>query len=283
MLLFSPAALAQEYDIRLIKEAKVGDQYRVDTTARRITKMTAFRGKAAVKNQGDELTTELVSSVKVLETNENERATKVALSIEKCVITTGGNTKLLIDTGRVVIGSRQGRGKFFTIDNVPVDPITNKALSMAVSFGDVGPTDDDIFGTREKRRVGDSWEINAALVAKSLKEIFNISTGEGDVKGGATLEGTVKSGRQEYLVISAWLSIDSFSVPLPDGVKIQDGQVKGSFSGKFPVDPVRERVGESSKIATWFTAVGPPDPKFEGLTIEGVMEQSVTREIEYLQ
>lgn len=283
MLLFSPAASAQEYDIRLSDEAKVGDKYRVLTTARHAEKMTAFVGNAAVKNQMDEFTTELVSSVRVLETNDNRRATKVALDIEKCIITRGGETKSLIDTRRVVIATREGREKVFKIDNVPVDPITKKALNITVPFDDAGVTDDDIFGTREKKKVGDSWEINAALAAKSLKEMVNVSTGNADVKGGATLEGIVKTGREEHLIISAWLSIDSFSVPLPNGFKIQDGQVTGSFSGKFPVSPAHERFEESAKIAAWFTAVGPPDPKSQELTIQGLMEQSVTREIEYLE
>lgn len=278
--LLSRIATAQEYDIHLTADGKVGDKYRLTSTGRNSEKMTMLVGNEAVNNRTDEFTTDLVSSVTVMEAKDNRIATKLALVIEKCSITKAGETKSLIETGRIVIATREGEEEIFKIDDVPVDAITKKALSITVPLDDVDVTDDDIFGTREKKSVGDSWKINAALAVKSLEDALKVSTSTANVKGTTTLEGVVKTGREEHLIVSAWISIDSFSVPLPNGFKIQDGQVNASFSGKFPIKPTRERFEESLKMTAGFTAVGPSDPKSQGLVIQGFMERSVSRQME---
>ena len=279
-LIWSRPASAQQYEIHLTSDDHVGDRYRLIASARHAEQLTTYVNSAPVKNRTDEFATELISSVTVLETTGDQIATKLALVIEKCIITRGGERRPLIDAGRIVIATREGYGADFKMDDVPVDPTTKKALSMSVNFDVAGISDDDVFGTREKKGVGDSWDINAAPVVKSLGEALKLSTGTGNVKGATTLEGVVKTGEEERLIVSAWLSIDSFSVPLPDGFKIEEGQVKGSFFGKFPVNAVRQDFEKSGKLAAWFIAVGPPDPKFQGLTIQGLMEQDINVRIE---
>ena len=115
------------------------------------------------------------------------------------------------------------------------------------------------------------------------KDMFDILTTKEDVKGGTTLEGVVKGGQKEYLIVSAWLSVGNFSVPLPEGVKVQNGQVRAVFSGRFPLKATRESLGESAKMIMWFTAIGPPDPRMPEMTFQGAMERSVTSQIEHLQ
>ena len=95
ILLSPPMLLAQQYDIRLSREAKIGDKYRVSTTARHAEKMTAFVGNTVVKDKNDEFTVELVLSITVRETNESGRVTKRAIGIEKCLVTTDGKTSRL--------------------------------------------------------------------------------------------------------------------------------------------------------------------------------------------
>lgn len=283
IFVFSSMLLAQEYAIRLSREGKSGEKYRLSTTGRHAETMTVFVGDVAVNEKNDQFSVELVSSLTVIETDENGRSIRQALGIEKCLITTGGITKPLLPPGIVVIATTEGKRTVLKINDLPVDPMTAKALSVVIPSYVSGLSDDDVFGTREKKRIGDTWEINADLAARSLKEEFNVSTNKGDVKGASTLEGAVKGAQEGYLIVSAWLNVDDFSLPLPEGVKIQNGQVRSLFSGKFPINEARAPLGVSAKMMMSFTAIGPPDPKTPQMLIQGAMERSLTRELAPLE
>jgi hypothetical protein len=283
LLASASVLLAQEYDIRLSHGTKTGDKYRVFVTANQSEKMTALVGNAAVRNASDEFAIELIASITTLAVNERGRETKSAIRIEKGLITEHGETKGLIPTGAFVIASLEGSRIVFTIDDAPVDPMTAKALGMALSSSGGGPTDDEVFGTSEKKKVGDSWPINGDLIAKSLFERHNISTSKEDIHGAATLEGIVKGGPQEYLVVSVLLDIGMFSVPLPNGFRVRDAEMRGAFSGKFPINQVRKPFGTATQMTGWFTATGSPDPKMPAMTIKGTLEQRRNLEIEHLE
>ena len=51
----------------------------------------------------------------------------------------------------------------FEIEGAPASGKVSKALDLVVNITSGGPTDDDIFGTTERKKAGDSWPINKAV------------------------------------------------------------------------------------------------------------------------
>lgn len=243
---------AQEYEIRLNRPTKVGDKYRLSTTGHDVTRMVVLVGNTPVQQQLEDLSVELVSSITVLEINPRGEILKFALDIEKCVIKLGGIPQPLLPPGSVVIGVGEGNRTVFKMNEAPVDSMAARVLDMVAPFAASDVNDDDIFGTRDRKQVGDTWDINAEVAAKSFKRILNLSTDKEDVKGASTLDAVVKGGNDEYLVISAWLTVGRLSVPLPDGIAIQNGQLKGEFSGRFPTNQALQSPVQSMKLAAWF-------------------------------
>jgi hypothetical protein len=270
-------ASAQEYEIRLSREYKVGDKYRFLANGRHAEKMVVSIGNTPVNQKLDEFTVDLVSLMIVLEVGELGRVTKFAMHIERCLVTVGGVSKPLLSPGVVVNGAAENNRNVLTIDNAPVDAITAKILQALIPSHRSGISDDDVFGTREKKRVGDTWDIDFDVAKKSLKEMFNM---QGDIKATTTLDGVIKGGDGDFLIISAWLDMDNVSMPLPDGVKIQSGQVKGTFSGRFPINQELHRLSQSMKMAAWFAGRRAPDPKTPEMIFQGAMERSLSRELE---
>jgi hypothetical protein len=270
-------ASAQEYEIRLSREHKVGDKYRFSANARHAEKMVVSIGDTPVNQKLDEFTVDLVSLMIVLEVGELGRVTKFAMQIERCLVTHGGVGKPLLPPGVVVKGAAENNRNVLTIDDAPVDAITAKILQAVIPSHRSGISDDDVFGTREKKRVGDTWDIDFDVAKKSLNEMFNM---QGDIKGTTTLDGVIKGGDGDFLIISAWLDMDNVSMPLPDGVKIQSGQVKGTFSGRFPINQEPRRLSQSMKMAAWFAGRRAPDPKTPEMIFQGAMERSLSRELE---
>lgn len=95
-------------------------------------------------------------------------------------------------------------------------------------------TDDDVFGTREKKKVGDRWPINATVAATALESDFKITTESHNIKGFVALDGAARNSENDYLIVSGELEIDEFSVPVPDGMKMEEGQFAVAFTGSFP-------------------------------------------------
>ncbi|HEY3305547.1 MAG TPA: hypothetical protein VGL70_18645 [Candidatus Binatia bacterium] len=280
---FSSIAVAQEYEIRLSGQAKTGEKYKLSTTVSYAEKSTLFSDGSPVKDKKEEFTLELVSSVIVLETSERGKLRKSAIVIEKCVMTTGGRIESLITPGLVVMAAREGKQTVYKIKDAPVDARTAKALRMSISFYAGEYSDDDIFGTREKKGVGDTWPVNAAMFADAMNEVFAVSIKHEDISGTMNLEQVVKDRLHDYFLIKGWLDIAKFAVPLPQAFRLDEGQLKVAFSGKYPIDHVRG-LWEASQIANMsFTAIRPSDSKLAQMKLEGAVAVSRISHIERLE
>ena len=89
-----------------------------------------------------------------------------------------------------------------------LDPDTEESLRLLnlVSENPNGPTDDEIFGSKERKKVGDRWEGNSELMAKELTH-FGILVKKEDLKSTATLEKVVTVGKTECLQLSLRLRL----------------------------------------------------------------------------
>jgi len=162
-LAFSALAFAQEYDIRLSRPAKVGEKYRFTAHGTHTEVMTVSVDGRVAQQKGNEFSVDLISLLTVIATNEGGIPISYSLAIEKFIITTGGNSKSLVASEKVLLVSLDGNRYVFTLNEAPVDVSIYQALSAVIPTHTAGLTDDDVFGTREKKKVGDQWPINREL------------------------------------------------------------------------------------------------------------------------
>jgi len=276
IFLFSPSAQAEEqaYTIRLSRPTKVGDRFRLIANSRHAERVAIFIGEVPVKTRIDDYNVELNGTLTALEVARNGNVGKSALVIEKLMFTSGGETKALFGSGTTAIVSDNGERRVYTINDMPADALAEKALRAVLSGAiSSGPTDDEAFGTEDKKRVGDSWQVNRDLLVKSLYEKGKLSVDIADVQGLMTLQGVVKGGPRDYLVIGGSINIERFTVPLPPEFNAQEGKIEINFSGRFPAAEERTRLSQSLQMTAWFSAVGPADS-----TLRGFFEE--TRSIE---
>jgi hypothetical protein len=269
--------LADEYDVRLFFPAKRGDGYRISTTVKQLQTVRTFIDGTDKGEKSEGLTVELIASITELEVNEKGRATKRQMSLENCIIDSGGEKKTL-PSGLQVVAFEKNKQKVFEINGVPADPLISKALQLALPLNPEAPTDDEAFGTREKKSIGDSWPINAEFLSRSLRELYGIVAT--DVSGTMRLDDVVRGEQTNYLIVSGAIAIGDFSMALPLDFRMQSGRVKSTLSGRYPISQRHQQSSETSEWIAEFVAVASPSGNGKEVTVKGVIERKRTVEIE---
>ena len=231
----SSSVFAQkDYEIRFNRPVKPGDQCKFSVVGKNFQEMQADADGQILMHSRDDFSVEYAGVRKVLEVEPAGRPTKVSDSIEKLVLIRRGARAELAKRGSVLVASIQGKKKTFQIDGQAVDTESAKALDLVVDVSQGGPTDDDIFGTKSRKRPGDTWDMNGVLAARDLARRDNVEAG--NLSGKTTFESVQQYGNGEVLNVKWQVAGDARPVDLPALVTSLHGPFKATLMAKYPVD-----------------------------------------------
>jgi len=268
------SAAERKYEIKLTRPMKVGAVYRLSGDGAVRKDMTVQSGDEILQRVKEERRFALDASVKVLEVDKHGEETKVSMTINKCVQVKEEGESELLAKGTVVVGRAEGLREVFEVEGRPVTPDAGEALDLLISLSTGGATDDEVFGTRNPRSVGESWGINAAAAAKDARRNGILITEE-EIKGRMTLEKAVKVGDTECLQIRGTLTVAKVPVPgLPPGMKVRKGEVRVVVSGLFPVDTSLPRRTSDMEQTVHVTTEGQAGPEQPVTTVDAVMKRT---------
>lgn len=260
-----------EYEIRLVHPLKPGDQYKVSVKGKDSQDIQITSGFETVKSKKDEFSVEYAATRKVIEVEPAGRAIKVSDVIQQLIVIRGGNRTQLAKSGSVLVADRQGKSKRFEINGLSVDAQTFKALDLVVDLSKGGPTDDDVLGTKKRRKVGETWDINAAA-AQDLANSDHIELR--NVVGKVKLESvTNEPSIGDVLRISAHFTADARPT-VPAGITSFRGPSEARFSVRVPVDTSLRRPEESMNVAIEFEGSGYQNGS--PIDLRGSLKRSIT-------
>lgn len=236
---------AQDYEIKLVRTVKVGDKYGVISNATQEQHMTMSVNGQGTPPRDEAMSASLTAKAEVVTATPGGREGKTRFSITKLTKTIGAQTTEVLPTGTVVIAERVGAKTEFTVGAAPAAPEVAKVLALVISLeSDAGANDDVIFGTKERKKVADTWPINAAAAAADVSEKGGLKVDAANISGTATLAEVLKDG----LKISATIEMKQVGIPLPPGMAVSASTFIASFSGVFPVDPTKRAAHSSSTM-----------------------------------
>jgi hypothetical protein len=185
----------------------------------------------------------------VLEIDGKEAAIKIAFTVERFTATRDGRTVDLLSPGSVIIADDRAQQPI-SLKGGTMDDNVREAFLMVHSVHKEGAaTDDDIFGTKERKSIGDTWSINVARAFDSLKD-DGIIVPPGHLSGRVTLLAKEKVGGIDCLSLRGELVADGiFSTRLPRDVTVDESKVQATFDGCYPI----EESGLSFKEQTQFS------------------------------
>jgi hypothetical protein len=268
---------AEDYAILLTRPEKVGDRYRIDARGKSRQQQRISLGGKAAGNEDKQLEVHLVALATVLAVDEKLEASRVEYRVESCRQSSSGKTEeVVVPPGtKVLVESRNGETTF-TVAGRPVPPEVEEALKVVISVhSSDSPTDDEVFGTHEHKRVGEKWGIHAADAAQNLSR-SGLHVSADDLKGSVRLDGLRRLDAIQALEISAHLRADKISIDTPQGMRIESGLLEADLSGFVPVDTKsRERLSDKMQMRMSVRVGGQKPETGEKVTLEVSMELSI--------
>jgi hypothetical protein len=282
MLFCAVAAAADDtsYEIVLDRATKVGATYGIVSTGRNVEHVLITNGKTVLEKKASELSVQLDASATVLAIDAKGRPAKVRLKIVEFTIFTTVGQSSPFPRGTELIAEADGGAKRFTVDGKAVADDIGKALSLVHAVGSTDETNDDVLGTSGRKKVGDSWPVNAAFAAKSFHDSGIDAKADG-VTGETKLVGVTRAGGVECLQVEAKIEMGSFEMQLPPGFKMEEGQLVVRYSSTLPVDRNLGKLEESLEGTTSMRATQTVSGKGPRLEITASSERSTVAKFTY--
>jgi hypothetical protein len=242
LLLATPAS-ANPFPVRFHRPVKTGDEFLLTVSYVRTEDGQATLGRRTRTNDARN-SARLSGRARVLAVAPEGLPTELRIVIDDGEVCPSGKPTEKLESGQVLV-ARWHDGKLRVSrleENISADAAAILALALELKSTDLrADTDDDLFGTPDRRRVGDSWPVNTQRCAKSLRKIAP-TLADNEVTGTVTLDAYGKLRGIPSLKLSTVVDCNRLipsAIPagiLPANAKITDGSMHATSTGFYPLD-----------------------------------------------
>jgi hypothetical protein len=287
------AAAAEEkaYEIKLARPIKVGTKYALTADGALLRQVTISRGGVTQKQPEDGYGIHLEATVEVLALDDVDEEAKISCVIDKCTRSSPEGETELLARGKVLVAEGKGKDTHFSLeDGGELSKDATDALELVFTLDTNDTlTDDDLLGTKDKKKPGESWPVTPEAVAKDSERVGVIVKPQ-DVEGEFRLEGTEKVGDIECLKLSGNLKVKKLLTKadeneddgLPEGFVVEGGSMEAKYAGLFPVDSSVGSLAESASM-TFLTHIKGGTGKDDAVTVESRVQRAVEMKRRFLQ
>jgi hypothetical protein len=253
-LITATVAGAEDYQIKIVRPDKVGDEY--------TTSITASVSQTFQKNlyddddskKTDSFTAACQGNLKVLAVDEKGKfATRIRFQVDSMT----KNEKELYPEGTVIIAKIVEKETTFEIDGVSPDDeheaVLQALLNLTAPNGITN--EDETNGTDKSQKVGDTWPINADKLKKELGGRDGNPSIASQISGESKLVSIKDVSGTQAMVIKSTVTANGVKKDLPDGSSISDGKITSDITAVYPVDPALPIISLQTKVSMTLTMV----------------------------
>lgn len=259
IIIFTARTLsAEDYEIRLTRPWKVGDKYEMIVSASGFRlATTTTEGQYPKKGMGTVKAT-MEGIMTVREVDEHQRKKKISLIVTKCQIAPNGdvNETEPLQKGTQIVARVENGKVLFSVDGNPPTRETVHLLNAFIDLPTAKETDDEMLGTKERKKVGDRWDINAAQALRPFSN-KDITVSPAKSNGSAKLEKIAVVDGIACLQLNIKMESNDVGISFADGT-VATGSISVTFSGAFPVDASLPCMSEETRLAEAVTTTDKP-------------------------
>src|SRR5262245_30471412 len=152
------AAQQQEYEIKLHRNAVVGQKHLLVASATKNQTMVTTMDGQAGPSQDITVTAEITAHLTTLAVTAAGKESKLSVLIDKSKCSADGVTSEIVVAGTTIVATRNAEASSYMVGNLPLNARAARCLSLLLPLsGSEETTDDVVFGTTAKQKVGSEW------------------------------------------------------------------------------------------------------------------------------
>ena len=258
----SAGLIAQEYQVDFDFKARVGDAYRVRTEGSNEGAMAARRGGQTLQQRSRSQEWEFDGDVTITAVSKRQLPLRAELIVRRFTLAMNGSEKTLVPARTKVIASVKDGKDSFVADGQPVSPEATKMLKRVIDLDDGGMTNQQGFGPKTPKKVGDQWSADIDALIKDAKA-EDLEIGADNIQAHTQFEkaALVDGKKALHFVITG--KMKDVKPPLPDGVKITESEMSFEIRPVYPEDGSSPPLRESGKIVQRIVTESPQQPGVE--------------------
>jgi len=204
------------YKIRLEQPARAGDRGRLEIiVAETTTDQTRWSGYPQIMTSTYTRGSRLVGDFEILGADKLGNVTSLACTVESCskfAGSDGSDEQTLLQRGDRLVARETRTATAFLVNGKKADAGAEAFLALLIRLEAKARevSQDDVFGTREKKHVGDTWPINGAVMAKHYAA-YDTQLAPEDVVGSVKLAGVESVHGEPCLKVEAEVELKRFS------------------------------------------------------------------------
>jgi hypothetical protein len=247
--LLSVAAFGEDFPIVMSRDDKVGDRYAMVASGQAVQRTIL---NVDGKDQAPQLMViEVTVSAKgeVMGITAHGREQKTKYTIDKATLVANGMQKEMLPPASVIIAERAANKLSITKDGAPLAEDLTKMFEVVLPvYDETAKRDDAVYGVKERKKLGDTWPIDAnAALGDALAKI-NAPFGESAFSGQVALAERVERADGFFLRLNGDMKIAATSLQLPAGVVAKKGSMRTTFSYLLPVDAKKKRASQKTLL-----------------------------------
>jgi len=280
LLFLAVSVHAQDYEIRLQRPKTAGQTYRMSVSGSENNRMTMNINSKTEQKKSENKAIDFESIVTILEIGKKGAPVKELHKIVKCERLENDSRLALVPPGAVVTAFIADKKQQFTIEGTEVSPEAKEVLDMVITLDDVDFSDDEAFGTKERKKIGDSWPINMKLAMEELRS-SGMDFSKGDFSGKVTLAGIGGKDATPYLILNGEIVINQLEIPVGPEVYTDKSHGRFTFTAKYPLDHTMGVLEEMSNFSIDATMKNKPEEESSDITVRVYAEQTMTKKFTY--
>ena len=222
----------------------------------------------------------------ILELDEKGHEKRNAYTVEKFVVVEEEKERVLLRPGAKFTATRGKDQTTFDLEKGKVSEEQQRYLQMVIDMrDDDGPTTEEVYGTAQRKKVGETWKADAAKLAKAYSS-EEMKVKADDAEGQVKLLGVEEKEGVKCLKLRLETNIKHYDyapADAPEGFVFKGGKRLAVYEGLVPID-LKSAVAIGTVQSTDEMNIEQPGPR-EGTVVKSrvVTEYSYVHEVRELE
>jgi hypothetical protein len=255
-----PADAEASHEIKLNRPMKVGQKFDLKAECMIVQKSGGTIMGSAVGAETTRYIVRLDSELEIVDVDKHGRATETEQVIRSCVISKNGQVIRDEKAGTRLRAWRRGEDKGIEVDGVAVADETAGVLEMVCCLEHDGATDDELYGSSEPRKVGETWPIEHDAVLADFQRQTSTPIQSKQLSGEMKLLEALERDGEPCLKVFNRMKLDDAILglgPMPPGATLEEASTDIKIQGVFPRDATKTWRSRSAQIELHLVMVQP--------------------------